>query len=211
MRHGEEATATVLQVESLQAYFHQGLTAALATQDVALQDHTAHYVVNLLTSFARSDALYDAADEGPRLRPLALRLRDALEAETAEARHAALQRLGDVSLFIAGFFADSLASRTVDLDYYIYMGGNAYGSLSDTVESSPRGRAFAPVFRELASKFQAMVDVLHELRDAARGHPDHDVLRLYEVWLRTGSRRAARLLRGLGVAPVRQGSLRYAH
>ena len=51
---------------------------------------------------------------------------------TAQARQRALQRLGDVSLFIAGFFARSFARKLIDIDYHIAMGGNAYSSLADT-------------------------------------------------------------------------------
>ena len=35
----------------------------------------------------------------------------------------------------------------------------------------------------------------------ARENSDEDVLRLYEIWIRTGSARAARRLRKLGVEP----------
>ncbi len=203
--------ARVLEVENLQSYFHASINEALVSQQVEVTEHTAHYVVNLLTLFARSDALFDAADEGPGLRPLALRLNDALEAASAEERNFALQRLGDVSLFIAGFFADSLAHRLVDLDYYIHMGGNAYGSLSDNVRGTLRGQVYQPVFRELAAKFQRMVDVLNEVRDSAGGSGDHDVMRLYEIWVRTGSRRAERLLRRLGVVPIAASRVDFAH
>ena len=114
----------------------------------------------------------------------------------------ALQRIGDVALFIAGFFADSLAHKLVDLDYYIYMGGSAYGSLSDEVRGTVRGRALAGVYAELAAKFQIVVDVLNDVRDETRRSSDIDLLRTYEVWLKTGSRRAAALLRQNGVVPM---------
>ncbi len=64
-----------------------------------------------------------------------------------------------------------------------------------------RGRAFGGVFAELAEKFREFVDVLAEIRDSARAADDHDILRLYEVWLKTRSRRAERLLRSQGIEP----------
>jgi hypothetical protein len=79
------------------------------------------------------------------------------------------------------------------------------------VRHTLRGQVFASVFAELAEKFQDFVDVLSEVRDAARGSDDADVLRLYETWLRTGSPRAARLLRRLGIEPnvTVDGSIRH--
>jgi hypothetical protein len=57
-------------------------------------------------------------------------LSDALEAPSAVERERGLQRLGDVSLFIAGFFAHSFARKLIDIDYHIAMGGRAYGTLA---------------------------------------------------------------------------------
>jgi hypothetical protein len=113
-----------------------------------------------------------------------------------------LQRIGDVALFVAGFFADSLARRAVDIDYYINMGGNAYGSLSEEVRGTFRGNAIAHVYHELAIKFQSLVDVLNEVADGPDGGAGSDLIRTFEVWRRTGSRRAERLLREQGVVPL---------
>jgi len=211
MTRYDHRSGQVMAVESLEAFFHESVDAALRKQQLEVREHTAHYVVNLLTLFSRSEALYAEAGEGRRTRPLALMLADALEAPSEEERHHALQRIGDVALFIAGFFSDSLAHRSVDVDYYIYMGGNAYGSLSHGVRGTRQGRLYGEVFGELAAKFQPMVDVLNEVSDSARQLSDHDLLRLYELWMRTGSRRARALLRRLGVEPTNEAITRFKH
>ena len=159
-------------------------------------------MVNLLTLFSRSEELFEERGDSYGLRPLALMMADAADAPTAAHRNYALQRIGDVALFISGFFADSLANKAVDVDYYIYMGGSAYGSLSEEVRGTFRGNAFADIYRELAAKFQVLVDVLNEVRDEARGESDRDLLRTYEIWLKTGSRRARKLLADNGVVPI---------
>jgi hypothetical protein len=79
------------------------------------------------------------------------------------------------------------------------MGGRAYGTLAAAVARGQR-RVLAPVYAELAAKFQPLVDALGEISDCARTYTRADVLRLYEIWLRTGSARARGLLSGLGVA-----------
>lgn len=188
----------VVTVANLREFFHESLDAALANQRVAAADQTAHYIVNLLTLFSRSEELYDEQDQGRTIRPLAFMLADALAAGTGRDRDRALRRLGDVALFMAGFFAHSFSRRLVDVDYYISMGGGAYGHLS---ESSRDFAAFREVFVELAEKFPMFVDVLNEVSAMACGNNDEDVLRLYEIWIRTGSRRAATQLRRLGVEP----------
>jgi len=201
-----EATKPLVAVTNLREFFHDSVQAALRKQRVAVDDHTEHYVVNVLTMFARSEQLYERTPEGVRLKPLARMLADASEASSSQQRDETLRRLGDVSLFVAGFFAQSFARKLVDIDYHIAMGGRAYGTLADNLRGSIRGQAFAAVFLELAQKFQRLVDVLNEVAEMAHTHTDKDILRLYEIWMKTGSPRAFAILQRLGVAPVLQSA-----
>lgn len=193
--------SSAIAVMNLREFFHDSVQQALKHQHVDVEDQTEHYVVNVLTTFARSEALYESAGESTGLPPLVNMLSAAMEAPTPEQRNQLLQRLGDVSLFVAGFFAHSFARKLVDIDYHIAMGGRAYGTLADSMRAVRR-QAFAGVYAELAGKFQRMVDVLNDVAEMARPATDKDVLRLYEIWLKTGSPRARRLLSQLGVAPV---------
>jgi len=192
----------VMPVHNLCDYFRTSIEDVIAQQGVELDPHATHYVVNMMTLFCRSEELYEDDGETYGLKPLALMLADASDAPSAGRRNQILQRIGDVALFISGFFVDSLANKAVDIDYYIHMGANAYGSLSEEVRRTFRGRAFAHVYRELASKFQILTDVLHEVRDSACPESDTNLLRTYEIWRKTGSRRAEKMLRQQGVMPI---------
>jgi len=193
----------VVAVANLQEFFKDSLHGALARAHVAVEDQTEHYVVNLLTLFARSEALYEGPPGAARLKPLVVMLCEALEAPTESERNRALQRLGDVSLFVAGFFARSFAARLVDIDYHIAMGGRAYGALAHAVARG-RGRVLGAVFAELSAKFQPMVDALNDISETSYRHSDQDVLRLYELWLKTGSARCYAIMEKLGVSPMRE-------
>lgn len=201
-------TDSLVPVASLEEFFRDSVDAALAVNHVVVERDTSHYVVRLLTLFARTDAGYEP---GGSHRPLALMLADAAGTTDPEERRCALQRLGDVALFTAGFFAEALHQRAVGLDYYVNMGGGAYRTLATGARGSPRGRVLAEVFAELAAKFLDLVDVLNEVRASASGLRDADVLRLYETWLRTGSVRAGRLLREAGIQPVAGALPDYQH
>ena len=192
----------VVRVRTLQDYFRTSIEDVVERQGVKIDPHAAHYVVNLLTIFSRSNELYEDQAENHGLRPLALMLAEASETDRCEQRNYLLRRIGDVALFLTGFFADGLAGKAVDVDYYMYMGGSAYGSLSQEIRGTYRGNAFAPVYAELAAKFRTVVDVLNEVADGARENSEIDLLRVYELWLKTGSRRAEALLRQAGVEPI---------
>jgi hypothetical protein len=191
-----------IDVRNLREFFRDSVHDALVRQQVGVDDHTEHYVVNLLTMFARSEALFEPTPDGPRLKPLALMLAEAASAPSSEQRRRTLQRLGDVSLFVAGFLSHGFARKLVDVDYHIAMGGRAYGTLAEHCGAGARGRALAGVFAELAHKFQRLVDALNDVSEMSWRNTDRDVLRLYEVWLKTGSPRAHALLRELGVSPA---------
>ena len=110
--------------------------------------------------------------------------------------------MGDTALFVSGFFADSLSRGLVDLGYYKAMGGQAYARLSR--EDSARGVG-STVFSELSGRFSELADVLAEVSETSHLSTNRSVLRLYERWVQTGSRRAATLLAERGIAPVLPG------
>jgi len=192
----------VVPVQNLRDYFRTSVDDVIVKQGVDVDPHTTYYVVNLLTLFARSEEFYENDGEAYGVKPLALMLAEATDAQNVEQRTLTLQRIGDVALIVSGFFIESLAAKAVDIDYYVYMGESAYGSLSEEVRGTFRGNAFGEVYKELANKFQILTDVLNEVRDSALRGSDINLLRTYEIWLKTGSPRAEKLLREQGIVPI---------
>jgi len=190
----------------IKAFFQDKVETAATNQRLEVSEDSLHYVVNLLTTFSHSRELFEPTPDGPMIPTLASCYAEAVSAPTTEQRHHALKRLGDLALFIAGVFTDSLNRKLVDVDYYIAMGGNAYGFLSETARNSLRWRFHGPVFDELSAKFKAFVDLLDEVTEHAHFRDHGDIMRLYEVWMRTGSARALDKLRRLGIEPS-QGSV----
>ena len=181
----------VFRRESAVEYFKELVDGALSHQGLATQELTAYYVVQLLASFLQRRFMADE-DAGT---PLALRLGRALDSGGVQQR-VSLKEIGDVSLFVSGFFSDSLQRKLVDVDYYVSIGGCAYNALS-RVESD----TFSPVYAELGEKFVGFVDVLAEVSERTSCASNADLLRLYEKWLKTGSRRSGQLLVERGVVP----------
>jgi len=177
--------------ESPAEYFKELVETAIEHQHIAVHDLTSFYLVNLLTGFVQFDrSSPTAADE-----PLGIRLARALQAGGSRQRDG-LREVGDLSLFISGFFADSLTRSLVDVDYYIQLGACAYGSLARRGDA-----ALGDVFDELAGKFTACVDVLSEVSERSALTSNSDLLRLYEKWMRTRSRRSGDLLVERGIVP----------
>lgn len=177
--------------ESPTDYFRELVEAAMQNQHVSAQELTTFYVVNLLAASIRLDRSPAAAED----EALGIRFVRALQA-AGIAQRDGLRKVGDTSLFISGFFSDSLNRRLVDVDYYIQLGEYAYGSLARQGDE-----ALGDVFDELAEKFTIFVDILGEVSERTALTSNADLLRLYEKWLRTKSRRSGDLLAARGIVP----------
>jgi hypothetical protein len=113
----------------------------------------------------------------------------------------ALKEVGDTSLYVVGFFAESLDRKLVQGDYYRGLGETAYRELAARLQTC----SAAEVYRELADKFPRFVDVLNEVR-AQVNLASADVVELYRQWLQTRSEWIERRLRALGVIMPQAGS-----
>ncbi len=98
---------------------------------------------------------------------------EAVDAAPRE-RRTQLREIGDTSLYVSGFWTESLADKLVDVDYYIDLGGTAYGELARG-GTGWTGDPFGDVFGELAENFARFVEVLmvdqpaHDPRRQQRG------------------------------------------
>ena len=198
-----KATANAaIDVRNLTEFFRDSLRAALSKQHAGVEDHTEHYVVNMLTMFSRSEALFEATPQGPRLMPLALMLADAAQAETpSNARASCSASAMSRSSWQAFSPRVSSASSSTSITTSRWVAALT-ARWPKPVVRARAGRALGVVFAELARKFQRLVDALNEVSEMAHQHDHRDVLRQYEIWLKTGSPRAHGILRSLGVEPT---------
>jgi hypothetical protein len=199
------AEAPILSSQSVREFFQELLAKAIENQRASVQPFTELYLVNLLHQFLMSEALYVQADDGSwQQKPLAFLLKEALE-EPGPARVQMLRRLGDTSLFVSGFFPDSLARRRslVDVDYYIAMGGRAYDAVG--VLAARHAATEKTLWDELSSQFRLLVDLLNEVSERTLASTNQGLVRLYERWMKTGSERLAGMLVKQGVTLPRKG------
>ncbi len=185
----------VILSNDLGEFFRKEVTDARDSLGIELTELAEYYVVNLLCDYSSGARAPGLGDD-----PLALQYKRALEATPAQ-RFQLLKSLGDESLYVAGFFAESIERSLVDVGYYISMGGHAYGSLSDMMGAQRHGATFAELYEQLATRFPELVDLLNEVSDRTRSNAEdnHDLLRIYERWLKTGNARLQRALHERGL------------
>jgi hypothetical protein len=178
----DDQNMAVVGHASVDSYFREVLIEALGRAKVEATPGTEFYLVGLLGEFTKARI----SDE-----PIALKL---AKTERAEDRVAALKEIGDTTLYVSGFFAESFSRQLIDVDYYIGMGGAAYSELASRLKSS----SVAEVYAELSANFPRFVDVLHCVRSQIHLASD-DVVGLYQEWLKTRSEWVEDRLCQLGV------------
>lgn len=170
---------------SVDEFFHEVVTDALSVVDLDASEPASWYLVGLLGDMTR----VRLTDEplGPKL---------AQPPVDAGERVKTLKQVGDQSLYVAGFFAESLSRSLVDVDYYVGIGQNAYSQLARSLGGAQK--TLTDVYEELAAKFPQFVDVLTQVRKRV-DFATPDVGRLYEIWMRTRDEWIEKKLRSLGV------------
>jgi hypothetical protein len=169
---------------SVDEFFHEVVTDALAVVDLEASEPASWYLVGLLGEMTRARLTDEPL--GPKLAQVG--------ADAGE-RVKTLKQVGDTSLYVAGFFAESLSRSLVDVDYYVGLGQTAYAELARSLGGA---RAITEVYAELADKFPRFVDVLGEVRKRT-DFATPDIGKLYEMWLRTRDEWIEKKLRALGV------------
>jgi len=169
---------------SVDEFFHEVVTDALEVVELEASEPASWYLVGLLGEMTRARLTDEPL--GPKL---------AQPGADAGERVRTLKHVGDTSLYVAGFFAESLTRSLVDVDYYVGIGQNAYAQLARSFGSS---RSITDVYSELAEKFPRFVDVLTEVRKRT-DFASPDIGKLYEIWLKTRDEWIEKKLRALGV------------
>jgi hypothetical protein len=167
-------------------------------QSCAAKPETEYYLVRLLSRFMSAEHLYRRDESGGlKEEPLALMIQEATQEALPPRQSALFRQVGDVSLYTAGYFQDSLVRKAVDVDYYVEMGRKAYAEVRVRTEEN----VVRQMYEELADRFSQFVEVLADVSDQTTPKREVDLLRQYELWVRTRSERAAKALQEAGILP----------
>lgn len=182
---------------NLFSFFYDRVQEARRVRGVVVEEDTEFYLVNLLVDFLRTRRLVEVSGTRVDEVPLAIRLLECRSAEGGEG-FVQLKHLADSTLYLLGFFAESLQRSAVDLGYYRGLARSAYRDLS-VMGGWRSSRGADSVFDELSDKFDECAVLLGEVRE---GTPSHqDIVALYQRYLETGDPRLHERLRSLGILP----------
>lgn len=168
---------------NIKDFFNELLNNAILHQNVVLSENTKKYITELLSNNMNPENLIKKNDNNPYPEtPLAILFQQATM-EEASTKIKMFKFIGDYSLYIGGYFSESLNRKIIDVDYYISMGSNAYNNLSGLSASGDNKEIFA----ELYDKFLKVVELITEISFTTNSSTSNDLIRLYDRWLKTGN------------------------
>jgi hypothetical protein len=195
------STKSIELLTSPEGYFQELVRHGLAQRKVKTIPHVESYLVTLMHHYLDARNLFDHtyATESGQKNPQTL-AEIYLTAQNAEpsVKIEMLKKLGDRTLYISGFFGDSLQRKVVDIDYYADIGGAAYATLAHCT----REDTMSKVFTTFSHRFLEFVDVLTYISHQSFVKSDQSILRLYDRYMRTGSELAREKLQEMGVVTV---------
>lgn len=184
---------------STKDFFHDVVQEAIVARKMNTFPLAQNYLVSILENYIHTNNLFDTQTENGK------KTRETLAETFLKAQNSnptvkieLLKKLGDVSLYVSGFFADSLSRKIVDVDYYVDMGEVAYATLASEIKEDTSRK----VFKDFSSRFLEYVDLLTTISQKSLVQNDESILRLYEKYLKTGSELARETLEEKGIVTI---------
>lgn len=169
---------------SAQEFFENAISEAMSETGTHTTVQVRTYLTQLLKQYILTENLFDETDSsGRKTRDTLAELYLRAHAVDLPERFELLKKLGDSSLYISGFFSDSLQRKLVDVDYYMEMGGVAYADLAGVSREQSNGQ----MFREFSVRFVEFVEVLNVIAQKSQVQNENNILRLFDLYSQTGS------------------------
>ena len=117
------------------------------------------YIIYMLNDFTRSDRIFSGVEYGEQIYFFDL-LNRALASQDQEALRI-FRHMGDVSLYLCGFFKEFTQNKLISQSYYTDMGISAYAQASEISKSYTTSNS--AIFLELSDQFCNIAKVLKKI------------------------------------------------
>lgn len=193
---------------SPEQHFSEALKEAFEQRRIKTNPHLETYLIQLLKHYLDSRNLFaPVSTHGENVEnppeTLAEMYLIAMNADSPKNKEI-MKTLADRTLYLTGFFGDSLQKKLVDIDYYSEMGSVAYFNLSAWTKEDH----LSNMYKTFSKRFLEFVEVLNYMSEKSSIQADQNVLRLYEKYLKTGSEIAREKLAELGIATIPKEQLK---
>ena len=148
----------ILIYQKIEPYFYELVQKTLKDNHIHVTNQSEAYIISILCDFLKQEKLNNISKDESSFPTLFSIYK---EAATSINSFNSYRNLGDLSLFVVGFFDEYINRRHSlnDRNYYLQMGSGAYWRASKLSNHI----VFNSVFSELSIKFEDLVNALSKI------------------------------------------------
>ncbi len=151
-------------IESPSEFFNELIERIAIDNSISISDALKFYLVSLLSDNMNPDNLLKKSDKHPYAgQPLSIIFNQA-QMELENKKRQMLKYVGDYTLYVGGYFSDSLKKGIVNYSYYVSMGEDAFNHLS----SISKQRHVADLYNDIFKNFVELLLLLKEAGSLTR-------------------------------------------
>lgn len=150
---------------SLKGFFFDGLSEINRKSLCPVPESIIYYSSDVLDKFALSQDFFETSEGKVREKILGMKLLEATQYGRDEQKRI-YKEVGDMSLMVCGYFAESTNKKIVDRDYYAQLGKTAFSHLNSV---SPSFLDIPSFYGMVATCFESMTTLMTILASKSRG------------------------------------------
>lgn len=158
---------------NLKGFFFDGLSEINKKSLCPVPESIIYYSSDVLDKFALSEDFFETSDGKVREKILGMKLLEASQFDREEQKRI-YKEVGDMSLMVCGYFAESVNRKLVDREYYIQLGKMAYSHLNNV---TPKFFDIPHFYGMVSTCFDSLTTLMSILASKERGHENNLVFK----------------------------------
>ena len=152
----EDSTKKIILSTNLKGFFFDGLSELNKKSLCPVPDSVIFYSSDVLDKFALSQDFFETTGGKVREKILGIKLLEATQM-TREEQKRTYKEVGDMSLIVCGYFAQSVNKKIIDTHYYSQLGKMAYSHLNNV---SPKFLDIPHFYGMVATCFESLTTLM---------------------------------------------------
>lgn len=158
---------------NLKGFFFDGLSEINKKSLCPVPESIIYYSSDVLDKFALSEDFFETSDGKVREKILGMKLLEASQFDREEQKRI-YKEVGDMSLMVCGYFAESVNRKLVDREYYMQLGKMAYSHLNNV---TPKFFDIPHFYGMVSTCFDSLTTLMSILASKERGHENNLVFK----------------------------------
>lgn len=171
-----------LVTESFEDFLLKNLNKSFEEHKVRVTDEANFYVFQLLKDLMKGERFRTVSGFGDAEQPLAIMVRNALDAPTIAEKMWRFVAIGDHSFCISSLFEGHVNRKFTDLAYCIGIGSNSYQQSGKLAGN----KSLSSLYNELSMNFAELISVASAALNEGKIYSNTELLRAYRQHLETG-------------------------